>query len=990
MKLQFDPNLEYQEQAIASIVDIFRGQTPMQSNFTVSAYAGQIGLYDSTNGIGNRLELDEDDILKNVQEIQLRNGLPQTKVMKAGQYDFDVEMETGTGKTYIYLRTIFELHKNYGFSKFIIVVPSIAIKEGVYKSLKITEEHFKGLYEQVIYNYFVYDSSKLEQVRSFAVSDHIEIMVINIDAFRKSFTDPEKENKANIIHRPNDKLNGMKPIDLIKETRPFVIIDEPQSVDTTPKAKEAIKSLHPLCILRYSATHVEKHNLVYKLDAVDSFALELVKQIEVAGFETKDYHNQAYLKLLTVDNKKTPITARVELDVKDKKGIVKRNPVLVKRGDDLYEKSGGRDVYEGYIVNEIYCEVGNEYVSFTTKGVILRPGEAVGDLDDLVIKEQQIRKTIEEHLDKELVLNRQGIKVLSLFFIDRVANYRYYDEEGTPQKGIYARLFEKHYSDLSKQPKYHTLFKDIDLDTAVEEVHNGYFSIDKKGVFKDTSGVTLADEDAYSLIMKDKEKLLSFETKLRFIFSHSALREGWDNPNVFQICTLNETKSEVKKRQEIGRGLRLCVNQAGERQHGFVINTLTVMANESYEQFAATLQKEYEKDGGIRFGIIEKHSFANFPVKQPDGTSKYLGQAASEIIFQHFQEKGYLDASGKVQDALKLALQNKSLDIPAEYKQLKPAITALAQKVSGGLNLKNNSDKKQIELNKQIYLDPEFKELWDRIKYKTTYSVDFDSEKLIEECCREMQQSLVVGSPKLIYSKATLEISAGGVTNEESDRYAVAVKNVKENIPDIIAYLQNETNLTRKTIVEILLRSKTLPLFKKNPQRYMEQAAQIISAKMRLLIVDGIKYTKIGEQEYYAQELFESEELIGYLEKNMLESEKSVYKYVVYDSQNEESFARSFEKNKSIKLYAKLPSWFKIATPLGSYNPDWAILMERNGENKLYFILETKGDIIFDTLRPTEDAKIKCGIEHFKALGNDVVFEKADNFNDFIEKNAHF
>jgi len=986
MKLHFDGDLEYQKQAVASVVDIFRGQTPLQSNFTVSAYAGQMGLFDSTHGIGNRLELVEEDILANVQEIQLRNGLAQTKVLKPGQYDFDVEMETGTGKTYVYLRTIFELHKNYGFSKFIIVVPSIAIKEGVYKSLQITQEHFKGLYDNVIYNYFVYDSSKLEQVRSFAVSDHIEIMVINIDAFRKSFDDPEKENKANIIHRANDKLNGMKPIELIKETYPFVIIDEPQSVDTTPKAKDAIKSLNPLCILRYSATHVEKHNLVYKLDAVDSFALELVKQIEVAGFESKDYHNQAYMKLLAVDNKKTPITARIELDIKDKKGSVIRKPVTIERGDDLYDKSGGRDIYEGYLVNEIYCEIGNEYVSFAGNGDILRLGKAVGDLDDLTIKEQQIRKTIEEHLEKELVLNRLGIKVLSLFFIDRVANYRYYDQDGNPQKGIYAQLFEKHYTELIKQPKYHTLFKDIDLDTAAEEVHGGYFSIDKKGVLKDTSGATLADEDAYSLIMKDKEKLLSFATKLRFIFSHSALREGWDNPNVFQICTLNETKSEVKKRQEIGRGLRLCVNQSGIRQHGFTINTLTVMANESYEQFAETLQKEYEKDGGIRFGIIEKHSFANLPVKQPDGTAKYLGQAASEEIFQHFQEQGYIDISGKVQDTLKMALIDKSLTVPSAYEQIKPEITALVQKVSGGLNLKNNQDKRKIKLNKQIYLDPEFKELWDRIKYKTTYSVDFDSAKLIEECCREMQQSLVVSSPKLIYSKATLEINAGGVTNEESDRYAVAVQAGQENLPDIIAYLQNETNLTRKTIVEILLSSKTIPLFKKNPQSYMEQVAQIITAKMRLMIVDGLKYTKIGDHEYYAQELFQSEELVGYFEKNMVESKKSVYEYVVYDSKKEESFALGFERNNSIKLYAKLPSWFKIATPLGSYNPDWAFLMEKNGERKLYFVLETKGDIRVENLKPSESVKIACGRKHFQALGSEVIYKDSDDFKDFMEK----
>lgn len=986
MKLQFDKNLEYQQQAIASVVDLFNGQTPMQTNFTVSAYNGQVGLFDTGNGIGNRLELDEEEILKNLQEVQLRNGLPQTKTLKAGNYDFDVEMETGTGKTYVYLRTILELHKNYGFSKFIIVVPSIAIKEGVYKSLQITEEHLKGLYDNTIYNYFIYDSSNLEQVRSFAVSNNIEIMVINIDAFRRSFSDPTKESKANIIHRTNDRLNGMKPIELIQETRPFVIIDEPQSVDTTPKAKEAIKSLNPLCILRYSATHVEKHNLVYKLDAVDSYNRGLVKQIEVAGFATKDYHNNAYLKLLSVNNKKTPITARIEMDVKDNKGEVKRTAVTVKRGDDLYDKSKGRDVYEGYIISEIYCEEGNEYVAFTSKPDILRIGKPIGDVDDLAVKEQMIRKTIEEHLNKELVLNKQGVKVLSLFFIDRVANYRYYDENGNPHKGIYATLFEKHYNDLIRQPKYNTLFKDIDLDTAAEEVHNGYFSADKKGVLKDTNGSTQDDEDAYSLIMKDKERLLSFDTKLRFIFSHSALREGWDNPNVFQICTLNETKSEVKKRQEIGRGLRLCVNQDGERLQGFSINTLTVMANESYEEFAEALQKEYETETGIRFGIVESHLFANIPVKQEDGSVKYLGQQASEAIFKGFLDNGYIDEAGKVQDKLKVAIKDNSLVVPVEYESVKTEISALARKVCGGLNIKNNDDRKPIKLNKQVYLDPEFKNLWDRIKYKTTYSVDFDSEELIEECCKAMQTTLSVSSAKLIYTKAGLDISAGGIVAEESDRYAVGLDNVQENLPDIIAYLQNETNLTRKTIVEILLRSKTLHLFKKNPQRYMEQVAQIITAKMRHMIVDGIKYTRIGDDEYYAQELFETEELSGYLYKNMIESRKSVYEYVVYDSANEENFAKSFEQNDRVKMYAKLPSWFAIPTPLGSYNPDWAVLIEVDGKDKLYFVLETKGDITFDALRPKESAKIKCGKKHFEALGNEVEFEEIDSFEEFIEE----
>ena len=986
MKLQFDKNLEYQQQAIASVVDLFNGQTPMQTNFTVSAYNGQIGLFDTGNGIGNRLELDEEEILKNLQEVQLRNGLPQTKTLKAGNYDFDVEMETGTGKTYVYLRTILELHKNYGFSKFIIVVPSIAIKEGVYKSLQITEEHLKGLYDNTIYNYFIYDSGNLEQVRSFAVSNNIEIMIINIDAFRRSFSDPTKESKANIIHRTNDRLNGMKPIELIQETRPFVIIDEPQSVDKTQQSKEAIKSLNPLCTLRYSATHVEKHNLVYKLDAVDSYNLGLVKQIEVAGFTTKDYNNKAYLKLLSVDNKNSPITAKIEIDVKDRKGVVKRKAVTVKHGDDLYEKSNGRDVYEGYIVSEIYCEEGNEYVAFTGKSDILSIGKPIGDVNDLVIKEQQIRKTIEEHLDKELVLNKFGIKVLSLFFIDRVANYRYYDEDGNPKKGIYAQLFEKHYNDLIRLPKYNKLFKDIDLDTVAEEVHNGYFAADKKGVLKDTNGSTQDDEDAYSLIMKDKERLLSFDTKLRFIFSHSALREGWDNPNVFQICTLNETKSEVKKRQEIGRGLRLCVNQDGERLQGFSINTLTVMANESYEEFAEALQKEYETETGIRFGIVESHLFANIQVKHEDGSVKYLGQQASEAIFKGFLENGYIDEAGKVQDKLKVAIKNNSLIVPVEYESVKKEILALASKVCVGLNIKNNDDRKPIKLNKQVYLDPEFKNLWDRIKYKTTYSVDFDSEELIEECCKAMQTSLSVSSAKLIYTKAGLDISAGGIVAEESDRYAVGLDNVQENLPDIIAYLQNETNLTRKTIVEILLRSKTLHLFKKNPQRYMEQVAQIITAKMRHMIVDGIKYTKIGDDEYYAQELFETEELSGYLYKNMIESRKSVYEYVVYDSANEENFVKSFEQNERVKMYAKLPSWFAIPTPLGSYNPDWAVLIEVDGKDKLYFVLETKGDITFDALRPKESAKIKCGKKHFEALGNEVAFEEIDSFEEFIEE----
>ncbi len=992
MKLRFDPELLHQKQAVASVVDLFRGQTPKQSSFTVSACAGQTGLFDSEHGIGNKLELDEGEILANLHEVQLRNGLPQSKTFRAGRYDFDVEMETGTGKTYVYLRSIFELNQAYGFSKFIIVVPSIAIKEGVFKSLQVTKEHFANLYNNTVCDFFVYDSSRPEQVRSFAVSDHVSIMVINIDAFRKSFEDEDSTKKPNIIHRSNDKLNGMKPIELISETKPFVIIDEPQSVDTTPQSKKAIASLHPLCTLRYSATHVEKHNLIYKLDAVDSFDLELVKQIEVASFTSVDYHNNAYMKLISVDNKKSPITAKIELDVNDK-GTVRRKPVTARAGSDLYDLSKGRDVYNGYVVDDIYCEKGNEYVSFSTNDDILTVGKAVGDIDDLAVKSQQIRKTIEEHLDKERMLNKQGVKVLSLFFIDRVANYRYYDDKGNPQKGAYAQIFEKHYNELIKRPKYKALAAYIDLEADASEFHNGYFSTDKRVIspFEDDktekTGVA-AEESAFNLIMRDKERLLSFDTKLRFIFSHSALREGWDNPNVFQICTLNETRSEIKKRQEIGRGLRLCVNQNGERLHGFAINTLTVMANESYEDFAAKLQKEYEKDEGIRFGVIERHTFANILVKTEDGGYAYLGAEKSETIFQFFMEKGYINRKGEVQDSLRKAVKENALVLPKTVASSAPAVATACKKVCGGLKIKSANDKRTISLNKEVFLSDDFRMLWDNIKHRTTYSVDFDSRTLIDRCVGEMKTALLISSAKLVYTKAKFNVTAAGVDTDETAHTTVLAADLRGNLPDVVTYLQNRTSLTRRTVVSILAESATLHLFKKNPQRYMEDVARIIASAMKPMLVDGIKYTRLGNDEYYAQELFETQELTGYLERNMIESARSVYNYVVYDSDIERGFAENFEKNEKVLVYAKLPDWFKISTPLGAYNPDWAVLVEDDGQHKYCFVVETKGSILAENLRPTERQKILCGEKHFEALGCGVVFTKADSYEEFLEVNS--
>ncbi|HFI3611076.1 TPA: type III restriction-modification system endonuclease [Escherichia coli] len=1010
MKIQFDANLDYQRQAIESVTGVFAGQEICHTNFTVAPLQsweeGSLfyGTKEDSLGIGNRLRLLDEDIHANIRTIQLKNGLAPSETFDSKDgIHLTVEMETGTGKTYVYLRTVFEMNRLYGFTKFIIVVPSIAIKEGVQKSLEITATHFKELYENVAFDYFTYDSSKLSDVRNFATSPDIQIMVINIDAFRKSFTDPEQENKANIIHRAHDRMTGAKPIEFIQQTNPIVIIDEPQSVDTTDKSKEAIASLNPMCTLRYSATHVEKHHMLYKLDSVDAYEQKLVKQIEVAGIEVKDYHNKAYIKLVSVNNKKSPISAKIEIDARLKNGSIKRKEVTVTSGADLLDTrySGGRDVYDGYIIDDIYCEQGNEYISFTSKPDILKLGQALGEVDPDEFKRLQIRKTIEEHLDKEMRLRPQGIKVLSLFFIDKVANYRWYDENGNPQKGKFALMFEEEYDRAIRKPKYSQLFEGADLDTAAQGVHNGYFAIDKK---KDSSGKEMlkeskvgkdgkaasseSDGSAYNTIMKDKEWLLSFDCKLKFIFSHSALKEGWDNPNVFQICTLNETTSVIKKRQEIGRGLRICVNQDGERVHGFAVNTLTVMANESYEQFAEQLQKEIENEEGIKFGVVEKHLFANIVVPVDDHNHEYLGAEASKQLWEHLQSEGHIDSKGKVQDSLKATLKNGTLALPEAFQPHVAQIVSVLKKVSGNLNIKNRDDKVKVSLNKAVYLSPEFQALWDRIKYKTTFRVDFDTNALIEKCAEEIKVNLQVGKARFTYRKAKTEIDRSGVHTQQVQETTRVYESRAFDLPDLITYLQNETNLTRRTIVAIINKSGRLESFKNNPQKFIEQSANIIKSQMRLFIVDGIKYQKIGDDQFYAQELFQQNELFGYLKDNMVKVEKSVFDHVVYDSDIELEFASAFERNEDIKLYAKLPGWFKIDTPLGGYNPDWAVLIEKDGKEKLYFVVETKSTLFSVERRPEENTKIKCGYAHFEALGDEVNFTVSNSMDEFSSRYA--
>ena len=819
----------------------------------------------------------------------------------------------------------------------------------------------------------------MNEIRDFAVNDKLQIMVINIQAFAKDL-DIANKKTSRILLEYNDKL-GYKPISLIQNTRPVVIIDEPQSTISTPLAKRSVENLKPLALLRYSATHKEKVNLMYKLDAVDAYNQQLVKEIEVASIKVEGATGGgAYIKLISVSNK-NGISAKLDLDVKSKDGIAKRAIKEVKKNTDLFQITK-LEQYANYLIRDIYTAEENQYIEFSND-VEIKIGQSIGSVDDTLIKRLQIRKTIEEHLDKELILNPQKIKVLSLFFIDAVKHYRVYDADGNANNGDYANMFEEEYKKLIKKTKYQSLFKEIrDIETEVSLVHNGYFSIDKQSkssnkkekfeYFKDTSGSVNADEDTYNLIMKDKEKLLSFESKLRFIFSHSALKEGWDNPNVFQICTLKEAgASEIRRRQEIGRGLRLAVNQDGERVRGFEINKLTVMASESYEDFVDGLQKEIEKETGIVFGLLQNHSFNNVVIEMQGNEPVFLGQAKSTELFNFFTLKGYINTHGKVQDLLREDLKSGKVDLGQDFEDhvTKQIIETLKQ-TAGKLEIKKNEDKKVIKVKEHILDNAEFKALWDKIKFKTTYSVNFDAKKLIDACIENINERLIVSTGKLIYNKVDLKITKGGlIASDPEVEYGIINQQV-DVLPDIVSYLQNETQLTRKSIVKILSSCTNLNYFKINPQKYIEGCIDIINEQRRLHIIDGIVYKKIGDKELYSQELFKNETLTGYLKKNMIESTKSPFEYVVYDSLIESSLAQGFEKDKNVKVYTKLPSWFKIDTPLGTYNPDWAVLFEIDDEEQLFFVVESKGAMGYEFLRPAEKGKIDCGKAHFKELAS--------------------
>jgi type III restriction enzyme len=1002
MKLFFEPNLDYQHQAIESVCDLFRGQEICRTEFTVTMKLPDqqltLGVADSDLGLGNRLTLLDDQLLDNLRSVQLRNGLPPSSALASG--DYTVEMETGTGKTYVYLRTIFELNKRFGFAKFVIVVPSVAIKEGVYKSLQITEEHFKGLYAGVPVDFFLYDSSKLGQVRNFATSATIQVMVVTVGAINKK--------EVNNLYKDSEKTGGEKPIDLIRATRPIVIVDEPQSVDggLSGAGKAALDATNPLCTLRYSATHANKHHMVFRLGAVDAYERKLVKQIEVAAATIEDAFNKPYVRLLEVSNKKG-ISAKVELQVQTATGP-KPQVLTINDGDDL-QQLAKRAVYADFRVGEINTAKGEEFMELRYPGgeVYLRIGKAHGEVDALAVQREMIRRTIKEHLEKEKLLRPKGIKVLSLFFIDSVARYRLYDKDGNPGKGDYARIFEEEYRRAAKLPAFQSLFGEVDLAQEAAAVHDGYFSIDKKGLWADPeldkegglkNEASRADaERGYNLIMKEKEKLLTFSTSLKFIFSHSALKEGWDNPNVFQICALREMGSERERRQTIGRGLRLCVNQDGQRVYGHDVNRLTVIATESYKEFADNLQKEIEADTGIRFGIVEQHQFATIAIATPDGKVAPLGVDQSKALWDHLRAAGHIDAKGKVHDSLKIALKEGKLALPEAFEPYRGQVAELLRQVTGRVEVKNRDDRETVPLRKgddgkAVMLSAEFKALWDRIKHKTTYRVQFDNAKLIRDCTAALTKDLHISRARLQWRKADIAIGKSGVeATEVAGASTVVLDEADIELPDLLTDLQDRTQLTRRTLVKILTECERLDDFKRNPQQFIEQAAEIINRCKRKALVDGIRYELLGDDVYWAQELFETEELTGYLTNMLRDTKRSIHEHVVFDSTTERDFADAMEKDDSVVVYAKLPGWFKVPTPLGTYNPDWAVLLNRDGIHHLYFVVETKGSLFTDDLRIKESAKIECGRAHFKALAlgeNPARYLVARTFSDVLTKLA--
>lgn len=1028
MKLQFK-HQKFQADAAKAVVDVFAGQpyltpTYMMDRGLEDGEQQAIATMDDFTGWRNERivpELSDKLILEHLQKVQRTNQIKPSEKLE-GRYNLTIEMETGVGKTYTYIKTMYELNKHYGWSKFIVVVPSIAIREGVYKSFQVTQEHFAEEYGKKI-RFFIYNSAQLTEIDRFASDSAINVMIINVQAFNKSVDANEKlesgkraDKNAAIIFRKLDNFRSRRPIDIIAKTNPILIIDEPQSVEG-PAAKKNLKLFSPLLTLRYSATHKADsiYNMVYRLDAMEAYNKRLVKKIAVKGItESGSTATEGFVYLESINLSKSDPTATIQFDCKGASGIRKKT-ATVGIGYNLYDNSGNLDEYKvGFVEKSI--DGRDNSVEFLN-GVKIFAGDVIGKVSEDQLHRIQIRETILSHLERERQLFHKGIKVLSLFFIDEVAKYKQYDEVGHPFNGIYADMFEEEYNDILNSMQREIGDEDyiryLDAISA-HDTHAGYFSVDKKGKMTDSKlsdkkEGTSDDIDAYDLIMKNKELLLDRDPKkspVRFIFSHSALREGWDNPNVFQICTLKQSSSEVRKRQEVGRGLRLCVNQDGERMDANVlgndvqsINVLTVIASESYDSFAKGLQTELADAVAGRPVAVTADLFKGKVIVDARGNEQVVDGDIAQAIFEDLIANGYVKR-GVLTDKYYADKANGAIQVAEEVADSRDSVINILDSVydSRAMQPENARDKNvELQVDPDKLAMPEFKALWKRISPKSVYVVDFDTDELVKKAIASLNQNLHV--PKIFFKvetgamdeiKSRDSLLVGSAFSKSKSSTYDSSKQIRANSSvkyDLIGKLVGETGLTRKAVVAILtgIEKSVFEQFKFNPEEFIIKAAALINDEKATAIIQHITYNVLDE--HYDTDIFTEPTIKGKLGTNAMKAQRHLYDHIMYDSTNERDFAADLDTNTDVAVYVKLPDSFYIATPVGHYNPDWAIAFYEGTVKHIYFVAETKGSMSSMQLRLIEESKIHCAREHFKAISNgNVVYDVVDSYQTLLER----
>ena len=1013
MKLHFKYQ-RFQADAAKAVVDVFAGQPYLTTSYMMDSGDGvyQMSFIEEKNftGWGNHPvvpELSDRVILENIQKLQRANQIEPSQKLE-GKYNLTIEMETGVGKTYTYIKTMYELNKNYGWSKFIIVVPSIAIREGVYKSFQVTQEHFAEQYGKKI-RFFIYNSSRLTEIDRFASDNSISAMIINSQAFNA------KGKDARRIYMELDEFRSRRPIDIIAKTNPIVIIDEPQSVEGK-QTKKNLEEFHPLMTLRYSATHRSDsiYNMVYRLDAMDAYNKKLVKKIAVKGIqESGTSSTESYVYLESINLSKADPVAVIQFHAKGTSGVrtVSRKVGL---GFNLYAGSGELEEYNNnFIVKNI--DGRDNSVEFLN-GIKIFAGDVIGKVNEEQIRRIQIRETILSHIEREHQLFYKGIKVLSLFFIDEVEHYRKYDKSGNPENGIFADMFEQEYEDIVNNLEYEQGEDDYRRyieSISAKSTHAGYFSIDKKGHMINSkvgrSETSSDDVDAYDLIMKNKELLLDRNPKkspVRFIFSHSALREGWDNPNVFQICTLKQSGSDVRKRQEVGRGMRLCVNEDGERMDENAlgadvhnVNVLTVIASESYESFAKGLQSEIAEAVGNRPREVTEAMFENARVHDAQGNEEIIDAALARKIIRAMIKMDYIDDNDALTDSFYADKANGTVSFGAQLDVYKPELIAILDSVYDDTKLVPENVRGgnvELRLNTDKLAMPEFKALWSRINAKTAYIVEFDTDELVRRAVAALDRGLIV--PKLYFKvelgtmdeiKSKDDLTSGTTfekrrTGRDSEYGMSANSGIKY---DLVGKLVDETGLTRKAVIRILtgIKPEVFEQFKNNPEEFIIRAAKLINNEKATAIIQHITYDVLDDR--YDTDIFTDVTIKGRLDVNAMKADKHLFDHIVYDSMNEREFAKELDAASEVAVYVKLPNGFYISTPVGHYNPDWAIAFKTGTVKHIYFVAETKGSMDSLELREIERAKIHCAREHFKAIsGENVFYDVVDSYRALLEK----